>query len=401
MIFFQATPEEERNAHAQFAAIESLDPPGEFAQARDKDALVASLVDAMRPRVQTFKRTGDRLERVVGEDRRGLPVMLEGSNLRDWSRPLPPGPYTLRAVTADGKARLERGDRLLLELARDGQKVEFRPHLYVPDAIPLDGRKLLTKSADGQKIHAGLGNCKLVPRDDGAGYDLEMLVLLERERRPEELQVTYPQFVWVEPGTQNEGAEPPMITRLDNELYFPSPAYKIRVAKWPPLPGQQNVRQSPSRPALTIWSRNSLPGEPFLFRRDTRLSLAENFEGKTFAKDGKQVKIDSVRFDGEYLYVQISHPPGPPVVFMRTEELKDDPRLNLKEEHRFYAKAGKYTARFGPLTEDEQKRGFTLAFYSMNEMKHDASKIELRPNVAPDVSDLLGQDTPAAVRMEK
>jgi hypothetical protein len=397
MIFFQATADEYKRARAQFEAVESLDPPGELVAADDKDALVARLVDAMRPRVQAFKRNGDRLERIALEDRRGLPVTLRGSNLREWSRPLPPGPYTLRAVGAEGKIRLERGDRLLLELAAVDRQIEFRQHLYVPDAIPADGRQLLKKSDDGQNVHAGLGECRLIPRADG-DYDLELFFLLERERKPEELQVTYPHFVWAEVGTQNGGAQPPQVTRLDNELYFPSPAYRVRVTKWQPLPGQRNVREAPSRPTITIWSRDGLPGRhTLLVTRDVNKEI----ENKPFDIDGQPAKLDFARIEGDYLRVKITHKPGEPLVFLRVENLKDEPRLNLKEEHRFYANKGLYTATFGPLNEAERKRAFTLAVYSMADMKRDASKVELRPNVSPADSKLLGQDTPAPVILEK
>ena len=112
------------------------------------------------------------------------------------------------------------------------------------------------------------------------------------------------------------------------------------------------------------------------------------------------MQIEFVRMEGPYLTLQLSHPAGPPVVFVRPEELKESPRLTMEEEHRFYEKTGKYTARFGPLNEDEQNRAFTLAFYSMAELKRDATKVELRPNLAPDVSEPLGQETPKPVKVD-
>src|SRR5262249_28165402 len=147
---------------------------------------------------------------------------------------------------------------------------------YIPDAVPKDGRNLRGKSDDGQGVHAGLSNCRLVPHEGVDNtYDLELMLLMERERRPEEIQVTRPQFTWVEVGTQNERAAPPLTWKLENELDFPSPTYKIRVAKWPALPGEQNVLRSPSHPALTIWWRDSLPRDPQLVKRDVRLTLAK------------------------------------------------------------------------------------------------------------------------------
>ena len=155
---------------------------------------------------------------------------------------------------------------------RNGEQIDFRPRLFVPDVIPKDGRNLRTISADGQKIHAGLGDCRLVQNqgEDG-GYDLELQLLLERERRPEELQVTRPQFTWVEVRTQNENQGPNALrARLENELYLPSPAYRLRVWNWPATPGKQNVREAPSKPVVTAWWRDSLPRDPCLIRRDLR-----------------------------------------------------------------------------------------------------------------------------------
>jgi hypothetical protein len=128
--------------------------------------------------------------------------------------------------------------------------------------------------------------------------------------------------------------------------------------------------------------------------RDVRDSLVKNFVGQSFTIDEKEVKIESVRMDNNYLSVILTYPPGPPVVFLRPSELVESPRLTLEEEHRFYDKAGKYSARFGPLSEDEQRRTFTLDFYSMAKLKAGASKIELRPNIPIGTGDLLGPNTP-------
>ncbi len=403
MIFLLASKGEEEHARTQFRRIEELDPPGEFYTARTEGDLIAKINDAMLPRVRTFHSDGQSLSEVRTEGRGRLPVTLQGTNLYRWSPAMAPGSYMLRALNSRQTSMLlSRGDRLSLELVRKDARVEFRPRLFIPDVIRPDGRELTAVSADGQKVHAGLANCRLVPHEgDDNTLDLEMLLLLERERQPEEMHVTRPEFTWIEVRTQNEGQGPnALMSRVENELDFPSPAYKVRIWKWPAAPGEQNVLRTPSRPAITIWWRDTLPGERHPIRRDVRKTLAENFEGRSFTLDEKEVKIESIRMDGNYLTLQVSFPPGPPVVFVRTAELVDTPRLSLEEEHRFYEKTGKYTARFGPLSEEEQRRAFTLEFYSMAKMKLDASKIELRPNVSPSTSDLLGQDTPRPIKLD-
>src|SRR5205085_10694701 len=112
-----------------------------------------------------------------------------------------------------------------------------------------------------------------------------------------------------------------------------------------------------------------------------------------------KVVIDEVRFDGQYLFVQVTHPPGQPVVFVQPEELVNRPRMKkLYQEHRFY-EAGKYTARIGPLSDQEQSGAFTLQFFSMADMKRDASMVELRPDYRPTRSVRL-QKTPPPIKQD-
>ena len=74
--------------------------------------------------------------------------------------------------------------------------------------------------------------------------------------------------------------------------------------------------------------------------------------------------------------------------------------MTLEEEHRFYEKNGKYTARFGPLSEEDKKRAFTLAFYAMSDMKHNASNIELRPTFSPNMNSPLGEDVKRPIKVD-
>ena len=160
---------------------------------------------------------------------------------------------------------------------------------------------------------------------------------------------------------------------------------------------------SPSRPAITVWTRHDLPRASELFRNDPSKTLAQNFKGKKFPLIGTttEVTIESADFDGEYLVLQMSYPPGPAAVFVQPEELKrDDPRMTMRQEHKFYEKTGLYTARFGPLDESEKRRGFSLQFFSMQSMKKDASPVELRPNYSPRTGKMLGQSTPGPIDLE-
>jgi hypothetical protein len=395
MIFFQASPDEYKNARRQFEAVELLDPPGQLVAADDQESLRVSLVDAMRPRVKTFLRTGEGIQRLPGDERNGLPVTLAGSRLRDWAR-VQPGNYLVKIANVEGKLRFLRGDRLILDLVRAGDRVEFRPHLFIPDALPPSADKSLhVVSDDGQNIHAALANFKLV-HVEGARYDLEMTLLLEREGQADELEVTHPQFVWVEVGTQNDrkkndAKEPVLVTRLENEPYYPAPAFKVRVNNWRPLPDETNVALYASRPTLTIWRSSGLPGGPIVLTYDEDAKL----DGQTFSIDnGKQIKIDSVKVENDYLRVQLTHDAGNPLVYLRASNRKGG-TLNLKEEHRYYADKGLYTATFGPLNASGGKPSFSLSFHSLAKIKEGATRLEMRPNITPRTNDLFGQATPA------
>lgn len=399
LVIFQATETEFAKVRSQFEEIVRMDPPGRIVAAADQKSLAVSLNDAMRPRVRVVAKDESAITPIRERGSVGVPVTLYGANLEEWWRPgLPPGVYQLRSTASRADMWLSPGDRLLVEMARAEGRLVFRNRLYVTEAIPRDGRNLLAQSQDGQRVHVGLANVRLVRSDSDEGkYDLDMLVLAERERKGDEIRATYPKFTWIEVRTQNENAQGELPVRMENRLQFPTPAFHVRVRHWPALPGQVNVRQSPSRPALTLWWRDTMPRDPHLIRRDPRKSLTEDLAQRTFTVEGQQVTLEEVRIENNELFLQIGHAPGRPVVFVRPEELHDLPAYTLAEEHRFYSESGKYTARFGPLSEAEQKRAFTLQFFSIAELKRDASRVELRPQVSPDTSDLLGQDTPRPI----
>ena len=397
MCFFQPVGNEEKNARDQFEKIRDLDTKGEFFSATEKGDLISKLLDAMTPRVQVHYPEGDEVRDIEGSDRRGVRVSIQGERVDSFAR-LPKGAYDLvEKNSRTGRMQLEPGDRLLLELERVGRTAVFQPARYIPTIRADQSLKLIGNSSGDKPITAMVSDAHLTPHEGGnREYDLDMLVLMEPGHSRDLLKVTRPQFAWIETRTQNENQGPnALFARVENQSYLPCPAWRIRVWKWPALPEQQNALLAPSRPLVSLWWSDALPSDPYVIARDSGKSLADSFDNKSFSRDEKNIKILSARYENDYLVVELAYPPGPPLVLVRPEGLKDSPRLTMEEEHRFYDKAGRYTARFGPVEEGRQGQAFRLLFYSMNDLKKASKKIDLRPNFSPTIDPPLGQSTPA------
>jgi hypothetical protein len=400
MCFFQAVGDEERSARRQFSRIQDMETPGEFYSASEKGELISNLIDAMTPRVNVHHPDGAKVRDIEGRDRRGVRVSIQGDRVDAFAR-VPKGAYDLVEKNSQtGRMLLEPGDRLLVELERVGRRAVFRPADYIPLIHADENLKLIDKSKGDKPITAMIADAHLVPHEGSPrNYDLDMLVLMESGHSHDLLKVTRPQFAWIETRTQNGNQGPnAMLARIENENYLPCPAWRVRVWNWPAMPGQDNVLLAPSRPLVTLWWSDALPSGPNVFDRDSGKSLAECFDKKSFSRDEKNIKIDSARYENDYLVVELSYPPGPPPVFARTEGLMDSPRLTMGEEHRFYDKVGKYTARFGPIEEGRQGQAFRLLFYSMADLQKTAKRIDLRPNLSPTTDPPLGQSTPRQTR---
>ncbi len=324
-------------------------------------------------------------------------MSILGERLDKFAR-LAKGAYDLVEKNSRmGRMQLEPGDRLLLELERVGRQAVFQRAQYIPTIRADQSLKLVGESTGDKPISAMVADAHLVQNQtDGSKYDLDMLLLMEPGHSRDLLKVTRPQFAWIETRTQNENPGPnALLARVENQNYLPCPAWRVRVWKWPALSDKDNPFAAPSRPDVSLWWSDALPSNPTVIARDSGKSLGECFEKQSFTLDGKNIRIENARYENGYLVVELAYSPGPPVVLVRPEGLIDSPRLSMQEEHRFYDKAGRYTARFGPVEESRQGQAFRLDFYSMADLKKASKKIEIRPNISPGGDPPLRQKTPS------
>ncbi len=384
MIFFRASDAEERNARKQFARVAELDPPGKLWSAANKAELLRQLREAMLPRVRVLR--DDKLERRLHNDKlNGLRVTLPEENLYHWSPGLEPGILTTRCLTPKKwPMQLDPGDRLIADLRKEDGQVRFSPRRYSDDAIPLGHPGRRAASKDGS-LTLALPQCRLNFRDEA--YHLDVLAFAERPNpRADELAVAKPQFLWVEIRTQDPGADPLPLS-VENAPYFPAPAYRLTVPRWPAMKGKSNPRTDPALPSISAWWIKEWPGESAEpLRRDGKISLEQNFPPRDLTVGDTKIRLEEIRFENSQLKVRLSHPKGKSVL-VRAVGLKANQPFNLYEEHRFYNDIGQYTVRFGKLSEYEINQAFTLYIYSVESLRQVG--IEARVNLVdpPDVRD--------------
>ena len=383
MILFGLSKTEEVRARTQFAAVEEPDsfreshriPAKIWYSVRTSGQLGNALRESMLPRVQVL-REGALLDR----ESPGLPVTLRTENF--WGRPqiCDPGTYQLRVpgMRRPKTLHLEPADRVLLELRRFGDELDLNVAPFtegVPD-LPASLTKL-----DGDKlVRLTVGRNAMVDR--GGPYDLDLRVAFERNRlRTEELRLVRPEFAWFEVRPENADPDPKRyrLLRVESLLRRTAPAWQVELKPWFPVAGQDNVRTNPARPRLDAWWVDRLPGDGAPLPIPS-LNLLKRDPAK-FAGDltvgGTTVTVDEVAVEDGELVVRLTHEPGKPVVVRLTQLREGELRYRVKELHRFYDRANKYTVRFGPIDESDRARPFTLELYSLESLKRVANPVRM------------------------
>src|SRR5207249_68723 len=79
--------------------------------------------------------------------------------------------------------------------------------------------------------------------------------------------------------------------------------------------------------------------------------------------------------EGKYLTVRLGYPePGKPV-FVRPGALKGTEQpYALYEKHQYFDAVGRYTARFGPITDEDRKYPVVLEIHSITDLKAQADR---------------------------
>lgn len=399
IVVFRAKPEEEANAIKQFGRVRNFDPPGQVWTGNDQAEMIGHLRDAMLPRVR-FRRGENLVPQLHNERQDGLRISLPGSGAdqRDnehWTPPLDVGPYTIRTLASRPfRLDLEDGDRLWLELRQEGTSLKFAPARYTDDVT----REFPRLRTAAQNVRLAVVNSRL--RASQGPDDLEVLAMLERDpRNPDELSLVKPRFVWFEIRTQNPPANNPglMPIHVENVPYYPAPTWKLTSPKWiASAPNEPNVRRAPALPIVSAWWLDRWPGDANRLPREANLSIERAFDNKNVTVDGNEVTIRSARIkEDRFLELRISTGPGKPPVLVRLDDLGETPPARLKQEHRFYIKSGQYTARFGPLTDRDEKSAFSLVFHSVQNLKNAGVPLQLdlidAPSFNRDLIDPLPQ----------
>ena len=101
---------------------------------------------------------------------------------------------------------------------------------------------------------------------------------------------------------------------------------------------------------------------------------------------GVDVQIESIGVEtweegtlhpqGQYLTVRLKYPNANSKVFLRPGKLGGTTQAQtLHERHTYYDAVGKYTARFGPISKDDETISVDLMLYSVGELRKEANAI--------------------------
>ena len=319
-------PPNEAVYQADFAIINELKPAGKFVPIDRIDELIAWLRSGLNPRVRfTLELSlhqprpvpgiGDLnpRKRITLEPRSGQfsPVELTAgaANSDNWyTGRLEPGTYEFQVRGAKNfirNVRLERGDRLLLDLTENDGAIELKRHWFA-DTAP--GAKSGTPS-DPWRLNL------LQNRSEAGGS--QAVPHYRRPTTPHEPCFRYADWrrvVGIAPVLPNPK---PVAVRWRPALGFPAPSWSIDVPGWPEFPGSTAA----ASPVLEAWWS---PGEKFQAQGDWFAPLNKSIrslQGETQTFRDTSVTLTTVDLeehvvDGKprkCLVVRLTNPPGNPV----------------------------------------------------------------------------------------
>jgi Caspase domain len=384
MILFSLDRDEEKRAIRQFEGATNDEkfklydrtPATIWTGVQTQKDLVEKLKKSMLPTVKVL--TGvERVDRIPD----GLPVSLIKGRSFNWSPLLKEGTYELLALRSRKRLQLERGDRLLLEMVPEGNRLELRVPLYADVIAGIDK----TKRADSKDGRSHLTVTDNFVKDMGKSIDLKVVTTLERltKVRQEELRIQRPWFVWFEvTPLQANGDAKPTFVRIKNLHQRVASAWEVDVTSWPAGAGQTGALLHPAQPRIRAWWVDALPGNDGQIPNITLDKLAETAaRHKVVTVDRTKVSIENITVEDGFLKVAMEHDPDQPIVVRAPGLKKEDQRLQLDERHYFYKATDKqskdkYVAHFGPLEKDDYTRQFSLQFFTLEHLKERASSIE-------------------------
>lgn len=367
MIFFKLNEKEAKEARDQFEdAISSLEPPGHYFAAQDRERLLATLRRSIKQRLTC---------RIVGSDGKTageLDVTSPNEEARWWTEGLRPGSYTLK-VQADRVYErgvdLERGDRLVIRLISDGGGIGFERALYSDD-FPI---RRDSDGAGGWRFSAVRARYE----DGKPSGALHLFTILEPTTSDAaRLRQARPRFAWFELSPQDGGGG--VAVRWRELGGYPAPAWRGAAERWP----NDSAGAGPAGPALDAWWIADRATDPEVGLLPLEFDGPRNVDGRSVrSDDGAAAIVESIRVESHPLRVRADRdePEQVDCLVVRIRYPRNKPFLvdpgrlpgiaPSGFEHRFYLRAGAYTGLFGPITRSEIDGLRSLSLVSIARLK--------------------------------
>ncbi len=376
-----------KNAEEQFGGIRQFDTnPGNYIVAPGLAELTDGLMAAIQPRLYLF----DGRQKASSFPRNGIPVHyphIKEVNFKYGK----PGSYrpTVRAGIPSQNTTelsLEGGDRILLTLRRpEGRTISFN-------------RTFLGKEKEWPKQKAVNGDLITVVQHEGHARDrtLDQLLAIEpfTAERPSAIEQRTAKLVWIE-NKIREGAKSPSLIRWGQRFETFAPTYRIRSNDW-----QHDERGVPVPSTLTVWWSDTANSTNFA---DTFKASATGQKLIKIPAAGGNFMLEDVSFENHFicddldvpntrkpglngatnlkerkcLVVRMAFEPGHPCFVQLASEVRHE-----GAEHRYYNSAGKYTALFWGLKEQEQDQ-YPFNIVNLDEFKKDQQNVRRYEDYLP------------------
>jgi hypothetical protein len=387
MVFFTASDDpakakaELEQARANFAgALERLDTPGRFFEAKNLTELVTTLRRAADQKLRC------QVEQPDGTLVRGDPLEVTNpaeEEDRWWLDGLDPARYKLRVIVGkpyQDEINLEKGDRLIVQLVADNNGgIQFERSLYGADFADSEFKETaqwrLTVLADN-----------LIPA--GGVNRLSLLTALESKIAQRPLAQLNPRMAWFSlSGPDLPQPQTQITQRWRERVTFPAPVWHLDVPEWPgggAGAGAAGPGAPAAAPKVTLDSWWLEPNQPPPDATEVRLDESEDARDVR-VEDQKTLRIESVMSENHLVEVQSGARPESRLCLVvrlaypdETPYLVDPGPLRQLQipgyEHRFYSQAGKYTGVFWPITESQREKVKSLRLVSLARFQQAARK---------------------------
>ncbi len=387
IVFFGLTSmtarEEEQRAMKQF---EILTRPEHFRQSartpaqlwtgiRDAKSLAALCRRAMLPQFPYSSGTP-------------LPDLLEatltGEGALRTSPGLRPGVYNFWGLFGPQRIQLYPADRVLLQANRRENKFELSLPAYAFDlAKDKDLPRATSGTAKDGGIHGTIPELRLENKSNYAKLSLAVtLEPVSDGRAANDLEVARPKLAWFDVAYADRMPPAKGLTpclRVENRWPVWAPAWNLDITPWEP---GGTDREAARHPIVTAYWLNAwpLPAANFPVNLNDLTQSWEKLQDRLTVRVRKsEVTLVSVSREqysgpglpeGTYLTVRIKYGKPGELVYLRPGNLKgtEQPFL-LHEQHVYYDAQARYTARFGPIFNDDPNKEITMELYSVADLK--------------------------------